>query len=580
LNENERLRRLHELRVLDTAPEALFDALVQAAAAITGMPMSLLSLMDQHRQWFKANHGLPGVSSTPRDMAFCHHVVTDSRPVEVHDARTDPRFANNPMVTGEPGIRAYAGFPIRTSDGIPVGSLCVLGPVPGTLTDGQREALARLAQAASLALESRLELMEQRDRAEHEAAEARRLATTSQALETELRERQQFLQRTGQLTRVGGWELDLVTHALRWSEQTCAIHEVPADYIPPLDEALSFYPPGARLVIQKAVERCLAEGEPWDLELPLVTARGRRIWVRTVGAREAKDGRPVRLAGAIQDVTDRRRALEALQASERRFRQLFEYSLSLICTHDLEGILLSVNPAAANSLGYAVHQMLGRSLTEFMPARRRAGFADYLQRIATQGMDAGVMELEAADGGQRYWRYQNLREDSAEGPYVLGSAQDITEEHRYQRLLVEWSTRDPLTKAFNRRYLERLEQWVADGRRWGCVVLDLDHFKAINDSFGHARGDETLIATATLLGDCCRDEDAVVRLGGDEFLLVVSDPLRLPALSADIQTKAAQRGIGVSTGWAKAEPREPVAVVVARADEVLYAQRLKRRAAQ
>jgi len=577
IDEQTRLARLRHLRVLDTAPEGMFDALVQAAAAIAGMPMSMLTLIDENRQWFKANVGLPGVTETPREYAFCQHVVASSQPLEVLDARTDDRFATNPLVTGMPGVRAYAGFPLQTPDGLTLGALCVIDREARQLAPNQLDALAHLAEAASVALERRLELLEQREAAESEASEARRLTAVSQALEADLRESQQFLQRTGRVAGIGGWELDLGSWTLRWTEQTFAIHDLPSGQVPRLDSALDFYPPDARVILQQAVDAAIERGTPWDLELPLVTAKGRRIWVRTVGALEREHGRPVRLAGAIQDVNDRRRAMESLQSSERRFRQIFELSLGLICTHDFSGVILSVNPAAAASLGFDISAMLGRNLCDFMMPARRPAFEGYLSRIREHGIDRGLLELIASDGSLRYWRYQNAVEEDLDEPYVLGHAQDVTEQYRYEQLLVEWSTKDALTKAFNRRYLQKLEQQVAQGRAWACLVIDLNHFKTINDTFGHQRGDEILVATVALLHRCVTDRDAVVRLGGDEFLVVIDDPARLDDVRATVEEEAAIAAIALSIGGTRSEPGEPVDTVIARADRELYAGREDRR---
>ena len=98
----------------------------------------------------------------------------------------------------------------------------------------------------------------------------------------------------------------------------------------------------------------------------MTTADGRAIWTRVVGSRQQVDGHP-RLVGAIQDITDERAALDALEASETRYRRLFHYSLGLICTHTLDGTLTSVNPAAVQSLGFEESQMIGRSLCDLMP---------------------------------------------------------------------------------------------------------------------------------------------------------------------------------------------------------------------
>jgi GAF domain-containing protein len=154
-NEQSRLASLHTLDVLDSAPEAQFNALARAAAFVAGTPISLLSLVDTGRQWFKANIGLPGLTETSRDIAFCAHAILQDDVLEIQDTRRDPRFADNPLVIGVPGIRFYAGAPVRLEDGSCVGSLCVIDRVPHELSTEQRDILRQLAQAAAAALEGR-----------------------------------------------------------------------------------------------------------------------------------------------------------------------------------------------------------------------------------------------------------------------------------------------------------------------------------------------------------------------------------------------------------------------------------------
>jgi diguanylate cyclase (GGDEF)-like protein/PAS domain S-box-containing protein len=170
-DEADSLAALRALDVLDTPAEAQFQALVQAASAVCGVPISLISLIDSDRQWFKANVGLPGVSETPRDAAFCAHVVLGEGVMEVPDATQDPRFADNPLVTGQPDIRFYAGAPVRLHSGEAVGTLCVIDRQPRRLNDMQRTVLQQLAVAAAHALEGRRALAQLRQ-ATAEAAEA------------------------------------------------------------------------------------------------------------------------------------------------------------------------------------------------------------------------------------------------------------------------------------------------------------------------------------------------------------------------------------------------------------------------
>lgn len=154
-DEETRLAALHALEILDTEPEMEFDALTRAASLICQVPISLISLIDAERQWFKSNLGLPETTETARDLAFCSHTILSNEVMLVSDASLDPRFADNPLVTDDPKFRFYAGAPICLSDGSRIGVLCVIDKKPGQLQPMQVEILRSLAQVAAKTLEGR-----------------------------------------------------------------------------------------------------------------------------------------------------------------------------------------------------------------------------------------------------------------------------------------------------------------------------------------------------------------------------------------------------------------------------------------
>jgi len=129
-------------------------------------------------------------------------------------------------------------------------------------------------------------------------------------------------QRTNEMAKIGGWELTLTTMELTWSLETYRIHEIDSPGAPTLASAISFYAPEARPVFEAAVKTCIAEGTPWDLELPLITAKGRRIWARAQGRAVLQHGKAVKLVGAFQDITERKRTERVLQDTVERFRRL------------------------------------------------------------------------------------------------------------------------------------------------------------------------------------------------------------------------------------------------------------------
>ncbi|OLF80858.1 hypothetical protein AWH62_14155 [Maricaulis sp. W15] len=557
--EEDRLAALHALGLLDTGVEAGYEAITDLVTAVTGARMAAVSLVDRDRQWFKSAVNLPA-RETPRSWAFCHHAIQQDDVYEVHDARTNPLFADNPLVTGEPHIRGYAGVPISLPTGEKLGTLCAIHDAPLALDESARNRLISLARMIEelirertdareherLALVARhthnsvvitdrdgeidwvnpaferlsgYELAEVRGRlpgtfllcpnsdpgAIKTLAEAVRDGTecqvelvnraktgaeytilieltpirdegghctgfmsvqtditaqieTRERLSRALRETQSLmdvirqhtvfsvtdpagvvtdvndafcrqsgyskeeilgkthqsllssgmhsdafwaemrstikagrpwrgeicnrnksgelfwvdsivapqmnadgeieryifirfditnrkhveaglaasqrqleasLERLSAVTELGGigsWEVDLDTMTPIWDDITRKIHEVDTDYVPNMDTAIDFYAPESRGPISEAVAHCIETGEPWDLELPLITAKNRRVWVRAVGRRVLRDGKPIRLVGSFQDVSERREREEEVRLISTRLEVALESS--------------------------------------------------------------------------------------------------------------------------------------------------------------------------------------------------------------------------------------------------------------
>jgi len=160
-NEAARLKALHAYHILDTDPEQAFDDLTLLASQVCGTPIALITLVDENRQWFKSKVGID-VDETARNISFCAHAIEQPGLFVVPDTLSDGRFRDNPMVVSEPHIRFYAGAPLLTRDGDPLGTICVVDNKPRVLTDDQRAALNALRRQAESQLELRRKLEELR----------------------------------------------------------------------------------------------------------------------------------------------------------------------------------------------------------------------------------------------------------------------------------------------------------------------------------------------------------------------------------------------------------------------------------
>jgi len=214
---------------------------------------------------------------------------------------------------------------------------------------------------------------------------------------------QAFLHRTGRLAGIGGWEVDLVTGKTMWSEEVCRILEAPPDCSPTLEEALASYPPEARADMERAHAECIRHGVPFDLELPRLTTTGRRIWVRSVGSLEKEHGKPRRIVGAMQDVTERKLLELRLADRERALRdltQVVEHAPDFVVQTDGACRVRYMNPALRAALGIdGAASLEGRSFKDFnTPQANERLAAEILPAIGAGGAWLGESTLQLAGG--------------------------------------------------------------------------------------------------------------------------------------------------------------------------------------
>lgn len=280
-----RLEALRRYAILDTPPERVFDDIVEAAAAFCDVPIALVSLVDRDRQWFKACLGLD-VAETPVDRAVCALAILQPEPLVIPDLALDPRTAANPLVTEAPRIRFYAGAPLIDRDGHALGTVCVIDtlPRPEGLSPAQLRGLAALARQATHVIEMR--------------------SAVERGVEVDARiVRSESAQSAG---RIGTFELDIASNTVRVSAEFCRLYGLPPveSMAAGIVEALSLSQGPAAHSTQSTREDGSAA---LDVEYRIRRADDGQVrWIARRARFEYAGGRPVRLLGTVQDVTERR----------------------------------------------------------------------------------------------------------------------------------------------------------------------------------------------------------------------------------------------------------------------------------
>lgn len=290
-NESARLLSLQRYCVLDTPPEPVFDHLTALAAALFQMPVVLISLVDEHRQFFKSAVGLTATESD-RNSSFCTYTILSHTNLVVLDTLADERFCNNPLVLGPPHIRFYAGAPLIGREGLVLGSFCIISDLPResfSATDGQQ--LARFAALTVEALEYRLF--------------PGRIAETEKAL-LEANERYRLAARA---TTDGIWDWDLGSDLVYCSARMRAIMGAPEEeHVGDVEEWLRRLHPADAEAARLNIERLLSSPVPsFESESRLRHEDGSWRWVHNRGtAVRDTEGKLLRLIGAVTDITDRK----------------------------------------------------------------------------------------------------------------------------------------------------------------------------------------------------------------------------------------------------------------------------------
>lgn len=562
---------LHRLQLLDTDTDERFDRITRLLAAVLDVPIALVSLIDTDRQWFKSRIGIT-VPETTRDVSFCAHAIVSAAgvPFVVEDALLDERFHDNPLVVGDPKVRFYAGQVVRDPSGLPMGTLCAIDRAPRRLDDSGRQALIDLAHLVERELASEAERSALADLEGSERRKALILDTMSEGLVFQ----------------------DVDGRILNWNPAAERVLGLSSDEL------------GGRTSIDTRWRAVREDGTPWpghshpamealrtgkavrEAIMGVYRPGAERVWLR-VNANPVLDaeGNVLSVLAAFSDIT----VEHDLMIEQRRFSYLFRNARDIILVIDSEGRTSYASPSTERVLGYDLDALAGSTIWQLIHQDDHC-LARTLLRELTSGKtheEPFVFRVRTQAAG---WRQLEcvavnlLNEPAVNG--IVVTARDVTERQRIAEALTHSATHDELTDLPNRRRLSALissalECAVREDRRIALCFVDLDRFKTVNDTFGHAVGDRLLVAAAHAIRNSARPGDHAARVGGDEFVVLL-DPIRTEGEAQSIADRIhlaiseqhvqglPRNRTNASIGVAVSEPGDTPSTLLQRADLALY----------
>lgn len=549
-HEQLRIQKLHSLGLLDSAPEDFFDTITRVASVILDVPISLISLVDENRQWFKSKQGLDA-QETARDISFCTHAVDSGQQLIVENALTDERFSQNPLVLNAPNIRFYAGIPIKSLEGYALGTLCVIDDEPKKPTAKELAALNDLAHLATRELQFRERMLEAK----------RSIASSESKFKT--------------LFENAAIGISMVKPNGRWlevNEEMCHIVGYSKQELAELTFQDITLPEDLSTDLNLLDQLVAGRVDRYQLEKRYVKKEGAVVWVElTVTKQLTATGELdyfVAIVKDIQSAKETEAALNALrktleekvgqrteelklanqslltayqekiaseqllQNAELELRTILDNANDAYVCMDADGIVKAWNKQAEHIFGWADEEAIGRRLDKLI-------IPNELQQAHQAGMRRFALEKTSEMMGKRI-ELDGMRKDGTRIPIELqvnvleinahtlftSFLRDITDRKQLESLLKNEARNDPLTGLPNRRKLEEIlpiavQRAKANQTALSILFVDLDGFKLINDTYGHNVGDMLLREVANRIDKSTRQSDTVARYAGDEFIIVL-----------------------------------------------------------
>ena len=506
VDEENRLASLRDLNILDTPPEDRFDRLTRITQRIFDLPIALVTLIDSERQWFKSCIGLD-ITETPRSISFCGHAILNNEALVIPDVALDPRFFDNPLVTGKPYVRFYAGQPLKANNGSRMGTLCILDKKPRQISQTDLNILRDLATLVENELN---------------------FSASLEARDLQLRESEERWKFAMDGAGHGMWDwnpqTDIAVYSKRWKEMLGYVEK-------------EFPNTGAAWVehlhtddkdrVMSAVQASFVGDTPhYSHEFRMRCKGGSWKWILSRGKLISRNrsGYPLRMIGTHTDITERKQADEQLRIAATAF----DSQEGMVVT-DANGVILRVNRAFTELTGYTADEVVGQAAKIPKSVRQSTQLYQSIQETVER---TGKWRGEVWDrrkNGEEYPQWLTISavmDDSGAVTHFVSTLTDITERKIAEEKVVVLAYFDQLTGLPNKRLLQdRLGQILTASARddsYGALLfIDLDNFKTINDTLGHNVGDLLLKDAGQRLKMCVREGDTVARLGGDEFVLAL-----------------------------------------------------------
>ncbi|TQI81702.1 PAS domain S-box-containing protein/diguanylate cyclase (GGDEF)-like protein [Serratia fonticola] len=542
-NESLRQMALDSLRILDSHALEKLDRITRLAASYFGVPIALISLIDRDRQWFLSRFGLD-VKETPRKISFCAHTILQQDALIVPNVANDMRFADNPLVKGEPHIGFYVGQPLLSLEGLPLGTLCLIDRQPRTFTQQQ---VAELQDFAEI-IEEYLHSLER--------------SIYTESLKSDLQRSEAMFEQTFFQAAVGMALVSLEGYWLRVNPRICELLGYSEQKLLTLNFQDITHPDDLDSDLELLQQLLANEIATYSMEKRYFRGNGSTLWVElTVALHRLPDGSPGHFISVLVDISERKlaetnlrtlqheledrvisrteelsivvnklnleiehrmNAQHQLNAEKERLRAITDNMPALISQVGPDEVYQFANSAYQRWFGIDEASLKTMTLRQFM-GEKAYHVAKPMIEKALQGQTVSFEnELQTQTGSLMI--HTTLVPCETQGFYIL--SMDISELKRLQRRLEYDVTHDLLTGLPNRRaFLHQLaqtrEECLNHGHSMAVLFIDLDGFKQINDNLGHDYGDVVLKTFAKLLTGCIHNAGFVARLAGDEFTAVL-----------------------------------------------------------